>query len=119
MTHLRPLLLLPVVFLLSTGCLARTSKAQPSSRTEVLTDAAKTDAANLRPAEVTFAGTAVGSPAQPARHEVALDVPAGAIGVRAVLSWSGPFAMFTLVLVDPDGEVRARGVREPGSISWR
>ncbi|HWH09430.1 MAG TPA: hypothetical protein VNX21_09540, partial [Candidatus Thermoplasmatota archaeon] len=89
------------------GCLG----AEPAPPQEPEADA-RTDAMSSRTLEEDFAGTALGTPAQPQVHDFPFSVPTGAVGVNATLSWSSPAARFRLDLIDPDGEVAASGYAE-------
>ena len=95
------------IALLLAGCLAGPSDPAAAPMEDV-----RTDDASSRTVEATFDGTARGLPAQPFEAEFTLDVPQGAVGVNATLSWSDPVARFALVLTDPDGEEAATGYAE-------
>lgn len=92
--------------LLLAGCLG----APPAP--EAPAPDARSDEASLRAIEEAFSGTALATPATPSSEPFTLVVPQGAVGVNATLAWSDPVARFTLALVDPDGEVAARGYAE-------
>lgn len=101
------LVALLVLALVSAGCFAAES-APPAP----VGGDASTDAMSSRVIEKDYSGTILGTPAQPGTVEFKLDVPTGAVGVNATLEWADAAARLALTLIDPDGEVAARGVNE-------
>lgn len=91
---------------LAAGCVSEVPVAAPR------TEDARTDDMSSRVLEADFSGSALATPAAPQAHEFPFDVPTGAVGVNATLTWTAQAARFQLVLVDPDGEERARGATE-------
>lgn len=108
---MRPLLALGVLALavlaLAAGCVGGDPAPEEGPQGD-----ARTDDMTSRSVEADFSGTALSTPAQPAAQEFEFDVPTGAVGVNATLTWTSPAARFRLELVDPDGEVAATGFGE-------
>lgn len=99
-----------VLALVAAGCLDA-----PAAEEAPLPDT-QTDGADLRPIEASFSGTAMGNPASPFLEEFTFDVPQGAVGINATLSWSDPVARFGLELVDPYGELVEEGYPEQDGV---
>lgn len=96
-----------LVTLLSAGCLGGTMPASEDTPEDVATTEA-----DLRAITASFSGTVTATPATPDVQEFFFDVPTGAVGVNATLAWQTPVARFGFELIDPYGELTARGYAE-------
>ncbi len=75
-------------------------------------ESARTDDAAVEDRTVSFSGAITATPAQPAEEAFPFDVPKGAVGVAATLSWSSPLAALRLDVVDPAGDSPGRAFPE-------